>query len=256
MKRRLWSRNKCALLHTATFCVWALFQLSACRIGAAQGTVSPAASCKDMDPALGAALRVAPAIKTSVPVALQRDLDVVRDASFPELQKKVVKTRKFESSVDYFQTRFSVSRFLLLRPVHYFVEINSQIANSGPSADSVCAILAHELVHILWMSDGNRLHLFGLVRLVSSGYTARFERSTDLEAIRRGYGPGLITFRVWVYKNIPAEALERKQRNYFSPEEIAAIQQMTEAKPELFKYWKKHVPLNLEEIEQAGKVNR
>jgi hypothetical protein len=251
MKRRLWSRNKSALLHTATFCVWVLFQMSVCRIGAAQGTVSPAAPCKNMDPALGA-----PAIKTSVPVALQRDLEVVRDVSFPELQKKVVKTRKFESSVDYFRTRFSVSRFLLLRPVHYFVEMNPRIANSGPSADSVCAILAHELVHISRMSDGNRLHLFGLVRLISSGYTARFERSTDLEAIRRGYGPGLITFREWVYKNIPAEALKRKQRNYFSPDEIAAIQQMTEAKPELFKYWNKHVPLNLEEIEQARRVNR
>jgi hypothetical protein len=233
--------------------MWVFFQLSVCRIVAAQGTISTAASCKNIDSALGSPLKVAPATKTSVPVALQQDLEVVRDASFPELQKKVVKTSKFESSVDYFRTRFSVSRFLLLRPMHYFVEMNPRIANSGPSTDSVCAILAHELVHISRMSDGNRLHLFGLVRLVSSGYTARFERSTDLEAIRRGYGPGLITFREWVYKNIPAEALKRKQRNYFSPEEIAAIQQMAEAKPELFKYWNKHVPLNLEEIEQAGK---
>jgi hypothetical protein len=48
---------------------------------------------------------------------------------------------------------------------------------------------------------------------------------------------------------------EKKQRNYFSPEEIAAIEQMTETKPGLFKYWNKHVPLNLEEIEQTGKIN-
>jgi hypothetical protein len=218
--------------------------------------MSPAASCTNMGLALDAPLVVTPTTKASVPVALQRDLEVVRDASFPELQNQVVKPRKFESSVDYFRTRFSVSRFLLLRPMHYFVEINPRIENSGPSADSVCAILAHELVHISRMSDGNRLRLLGVVRLLLSGYTARFERSTDLEAIRRGYGPGLITFREWVYRNIPAAALKKKHRNYFSPEEIAAIEQMTETKPGLFKYWNKHVPLNLEEIEQTGKINR
>lgn len=188
----------------------------------------------------------------AVSPTLVRDLNVVRDASFPELQSKAVKSRTFESSTDYFRTRFSVTRFFLWLPMHYFVEVNPRIENSGPPAESTCAILAHELVHLSRMSHGNRLHLFGLVRLASASYTARFERSTDLEAIRRGYGPGLVTFREWVYKNIPAKALDRKKRNYFSPEEIAAILLLTKTQPDLFAYWNNHVPMNLEQIQQAG----
>ncbi len=188
----------------------------------------------------------------AAPADLKLALETVSTQSFPELRNKVVKTRSFQSSADYFRTRFSVSRFLLWRRMHYFVEMNPRIAASGPARESVCAILAHELAHIAEMSHGNRLHLFGLVRLVSKGYSARFERSADLEAIRRGYGPGLAGYREWVYKNIPAGELPRKRRNYFSPEEIAAILRFSETKQELFSYWKKHVPLNLEQIQSSA----
>jgi hypothetical protein len=240
MKRR--SLHSCLLL---------LF--SFCPIGYAQESIRPAATCKNTEdtPAASTSATATPS-KSRALVRLQQDMYVVRDASFPELQKKLVKTTQFESSADYFRARFSVSRFLLLQPMHYFVEINPRIENSEPSAESICAILAHELVHISRMSQGNRIHLFGLVRLVSPGYTARFERSTDLEAIRRGYGEGLIGFREWVYKSIPAEALKRKRRNYFSPGEITAILRMTQTKPKLFAYWNKHVPLNLKEIEKGA----
>lgn len=230
------------------FCVF--LQLSFCGIAVTQQAV-PAASCQNTN-----ASAAASPIKTSAPLALQTDLGLVRDASFPELQKKVVKSTTFDSSSDYFRTRFSVSRFLLLRPMHYFVEMNPRIENSGPSVDSICAILAHELVHISRMSDGNRLHLFGLVRLTFAGYTARFERSADLEAIRRGYGAGLMSFREWVYKNIPSDAVKRKRRNYFSPAEIGAILRLTQSNPELFAYWHKHVPLSLEQIEKGSKASQ
>jgi hypothetical protein len=227
--------------------------LGACGTAMGQEARRQTASCENESagPSVSAATSSSP--KNSAPARLQKDLGLVEAASFPELQSKVVQTGTFESSADYFRTRFSVSRFLLWRRMHYFVEMNPRIENSGPSAESVCAILAHELVHISRMSDGNRLHLFGLIRLASGGYTARFERSADLEAIRRGYGPGLESFREWVYKNIPANAVKGKKRNYFSPEEIEAILQASKSKPELFGYWDKHVPLNLEEIEESAK---
>jgi hypothetical protein len=188
---------------------------------------------------------------SAVPISLQSDLDLVRASSYPELANKVVKTRMFTSPADYFRTRISISRFLLLMRMHYFVEMNPRIAAGGPSQESVCAILAHELVHIKGISAGNRIRLLGLVRLASTGSTARFERAADLEAIRRGYAAGLVTYREWVYKNIPATAIKQKRRNYFSPEEITAILRMTQADPTLFAYWKKHVPLNLEQINEA-----
>jgi len=183
-----------------------------------------------------------------VPVPLQNEFDRVRVNSFPELADKVVGTRAFASSADYFQTRFSISRFLFLQRMHYFVEVNPRIGQSGPSKESVCAILAHELVHISRMSAGNRIRLLGLARLFSASYTARFERAADLEAIRRGYAPGLVSYREWVYKNIPAKALKQKRRNYFLPEEITAIVRLSEGDPGLFDYWKAHVPLDLEQI--------
>jgi hypothetical protein len=87
--------------------------------------------------------------------------------------------------------------------------------------------------------------------LMSERYTVKFERGADLEAIRRGYGGGLKTYRTWVYTHIPPEKLQQKLRNYFSPEEITAIQVKLREEPDLFEYWSRHVPMNLEEIERT-----
>src|SRR5881397_297847 len=81
--------------------------------------------------------------------------------------------------------------------------------------------------------------------------TAKFERRTDLEAIHRGYGDGLKSYRTWVYSHIPPNKLPEKLHNYFSPEEIAAIQMKLREQPDLFAYWRKHVPTNLQEIQNG-----
>ncbi len=232
-----------------------LWLISYCGIASGQDATPSAAACEDLTNVSNPSAENYSASKTAASPMLLKDMNTVRAASFPELQGKVVRSRSFESQADYFRTRFSLWRFLLLRPMHYFVEMNPKIENAGPSAGGVCGILAHELVHISRMSQGNRIRLFGFVRLISGSYTARFERSADLEAIRRGYGPGLTTFREWVYKNVPASAVKRKRRNYFSPEEISAILEMTRAKPELFAYWNEHIPLKLQQIEETGSAN-
>ena len=56
-----------------------------------------------------------------------------------------------------------------------------------------------------------------LLRTIASHLAA------DLEAIRRGYGNGLKSYRRLVYAHIPPSKLQTKLHNYFSPEEIAAI---------------------------------
>ena len=136
--------------------------------------------------------------------------------------------------------------------MRYFVDVNADLFREQAPADGVSAILAHELVHIVALSRGNRIRRFGLVRLISGRYTAKFERGTDLEAIQRGYGDGLKKYRVWVYTHIPPAKLPDKLRNYFSPEEIAAIQIKTKQQPGLFAYWHRHVPANLQEIQKGG----
>jgi hypothetical protein len=106
-------------------------------------------------------------------------------------------------------------------------------------------------VHVTDMKRGNRLRRLGLVRLLSGKYTARFERKTDLEAIARGYGEGLKSYRVWVYGHVPPGKVEEKKRRYFSPEEITAIEKELRGRPQMLEYWRKRVPMSLEEAEGA-----
>src|SRR5262249_26722369 len=180
-------------------------------------------------------------------------LQDIRDTSYPELAHVDLRLRSFRSQSDYFRTRFSFPRFLLLMRMRYFVDVNPAVFQEQAPSDGVCAILAHELVHVVSLSRGNRIRRFGLVRLLSKGQTTKFERRTDLEAIHRGYGDGLKNYRAWVYIQIPPGKLHEKRRNYFSPEEIAAIEKKLRERPDLFAYWSEHVPLNLLAIQDGGK---
>jgi hypothetical protein len=175
----------------------------------------------------------------------------LRNESFPELAHIDLGVRTFHSESDYFRTRFSLSRFVLLIRMRYYVEVNPALFQRQPPSEGVCAILAHELSHVVSLSHSNRIHRFGLVRLLSKGYTSKFERRTDLEAIHRGYGDGLKSYRVWVYAHVPPNKLAARLRNYFSPDEIVAIQMRLQDHPDLFAYWTKHVPENLKQIEKS-----
>jgi len=172
----------------------------------------------------------------------------IRQSSYPQLAPIDLRVKTFHSNADYFQTRFSLSRFVLLRRMRYFVEVNLDLFSRQAPAQGVCAILAHELVHIASLSQGNRLRRFGLVRLISKGFSRKFERRTDLEAIHLGYGDGLKTYRTWVYGHIPPASLAEKRKRYFSPEEISSLQEGLKRNSELLAYWRKHIPLSLPEI--------
>jgi hypothetical protein len=143
------------------------------------------------------------------------------------------------------------SRFLLLMRMRYFVDVNPVLLQCNAPSDGTRAIVAHELAHVVSLSHGNRLRRLGLIRLISERYTVKFERGADLEAIHRGYGDGLKAYRTWVYNHIPPDKLQQKLRTYFSPDEITAIQVKLQERPDLFEYWKRHVPRNLQEIQRT-----
>ena len=94
--------------------------------------------------------------------------------------------------------------------------------------------------------------LMGLVRLLSSSFNSRFERKADLQIIALGYGPGLQSYREWLYRNIPASRMEEKKRDYFSPEEIAAILRAERQHPEVMRVFARCVPLSLTDIEREA----
>jgi len=152
---------------------------------------------------------------------------------------------------DYFRTSFSAARFMAGVKMRYFVLVNPEWRSQEAPVDGVRSILAHELAHVEELARGKRIRLFRLVGLLSNARRARFERKADLTALARDYGSGLKAYRTWLYEHVPAERLAEKRRDYFSPEEIAAILAATARRPELFDYWIRHVPMTLKEIQSA-----
>lgn len=167
--------------------------------------------------------------------------------SYPELRGTAIRVMQFQSTSDYFRARFSFARFFF-GPMQYLVLVNPRVFDLRVPTTGVRAILAHELGHVLFYKKLNRLQLLGLVRLISKAFMQEFERWADLQAISRGYGEGLREYRRWLYENIPASSIVKKQRNYFSPEEIEAILVALRDRPSLMEYWLRCVPRDLREI--------
>ena len=169
-------------------------------------------------------------------------------ASYPQLKGSDIRIESFASQSDYFKARFGYPQYFVTR-MRYLLFVNPRVFELHAPEAGVRAIIAHELAHALYFKLRNRVQLLGLVRLTSKQFTAEFERWADLKAISLGYGEGLKEYRRWLYKNVPGSRLAEKKRDYFSPEEIDAIEQASSRRPELLDYWLRHVPLSLEQIQ-------
>ena len=163
--------------------------------------------------------------QTTAPEWAERLLRQVRSSSFPELLDRHIRVQQFSGSPDYFQARFSISRFLTFRRMNYVIRVNSAAALLAAPEEGKRAIIAHELAHVAHYANGNRLRLLGLIRLASKGFREQFEKRADLEALQRGYAPGLKQYRIWLYQHVSAIVLDEKRRDYLTPEETEAMQQ-------------------------------
>jgi hypothetical protein len=173
----------------------------------------------------------------------------IRSSSFPELEHIEIRVKPFHSDVDFFRARFGIPQLFFGRKLQYILKVNPEAFEFQAPEAGLEAIVAHELGHFVYYAHGNRLKLFGLTRLLSSDFTARFERWADLQAISRGYGESLKTYRLWLYQHVPPNKLEEKQRNYFTPAELDMILSRIQNQPELLNRWLQNVPRNLKEIE-------
>ena len=190
----------------------------------------------------------------AVIVRVRQVVDEVKATSYPDLKDAQIEIKLFDSPSDYFQTRFTFGSYLFKNRLRYLLKVNRDLFTNGVPEDGMRAIIAHELGHVVYYKSCSRAKLLGLVRLEGGGFTAQFERATDLEAIARGYGAGLKSYRVWLYSHIPANKLAEKRRNYFSPVEIDALQSKLRVQPELMKQWRKSPPRSLEEIERTANL--
>ncbi|NNE99589.1 MAG: hypothetical protein HKN25_11270 [Pyrinomonadaceae bacterium] len=175
-------------------------------------------------------------------------VSVILTSSYPEIKPKKIHYKTFDSDTNFFKARFSNARYLTFQKMRHLIYVNPKVFSLGAPKKGVQAIVAHELAHVWYYTKKNRFELLGLASLLSKGFTRKFERKADLEAISRGYGEGLIEYREWLYKNIPQEKVPDKRKNYFSPEEIKLIIKILKTRPKMIRVWKKKVPLNIEQI--------
>lgn len=186
--------------------------------------------------------------------AVERTREIVNEAvntSFPELKKYPIRIKTMRKEATYFETRFSISRYLAFRGIRIIMSVNPCVFELGAPLDGIRAIIAHELGHADYYRRKNFFQLVSLVRLVNGDSSVNFERKTDLVAIERGYGDGLIKYRKWLYQNIPQEKVAPKKRSYFTPEEIALLIPAMAGRPDLRGKLSRKVPRNIAELRRA-----
>src|SRR5262249_6360049 len=103
----------------------------------------------------------------------------IRTVSFPELAGKDIRAGQFTSSSDFFQARFSVWRFVTGRRMRYVIRVNAAAALRTSPEEGRRAIVAHELAHVAYYAQGNRLRLIGLLRFPGRTFRERFEKNAD-----------------------------------------------------------------------------
>ncbi|MFT6817913.1 MAG: hypothetical protein ACJATT_001724 [Myxococcota bacterium] len=152
---------------------------------------------------------------------LEALMQEVRLELFPQLASIPLDLVELDSETDYFQANLdfgTVSDPPFERD--YRVLYNPSLFEDGPTQPAIAAILAHEMTHILDYTEmeSSELVEFGIWYATSD--TAEYERQTDESAMWLGCAEGLIDYRLWLYDNIPADAVEDKERTYFTPDEI------------------------------------
>jgi hypothetical protein len=176
-------------------------------------------------------------------------VDSVRGASFPELANADIAIYSLESDYVYLEARFSVSSYFGRR-LRYMIFFNPEAMRRGLPTDGLRAIVAHELAHINYYENQSRMGILSLVRLLVPASNARFERKADLDAIALGYAPGLRSYRLWLYRNIPADRVSDKKRDYYAPAEIDALLAAQKTRSGIMSTFMRCVPRNLSEIRE------
>lgn len=184
---------------------------------------------------------------------IKQIIQKVRLESFPRLSRADIAVYDLRSDSDYLQARFTVSSFFS-KKLQYLVFFNQEAVRRQVPADGLRAIVDHELAHISYYEDQSRMGLLSLAGLLVPSFTTRFERKADLDAIALGYGPGLQTFRTWLYRNVPPGRVAEKKRDYYTPEEIEALLRAETSHPGIMSKFQRCVPRSLVEIEDEARA--
>ncbi|GAB4418485.1 MAG: hypothetical protein OHK0056_28040 [Bacteriovoracaceae bacterium] len=159
---------------------------------------------------------------------------------------------EIDSDQYFFVSNLTWKRFVLGKS-EYRIGHNPKIFNLGIPDDALKGVLAHELNHtedyVFGSSLGTILPIGVKVSFKKS--RAQYERKTDLKVVLKGLGKELLAYKEWQYQQLTHEMLERKKREYLTPEEIRLIMKIKDQRPELMKKWLRgKIPANLEEMKK------
>lgn len=162
----------------------------------------------------------------SIPInetIIQKHITGIVETDFPELQKVKIEIKNFKSNAYFLQANLKMET-LLNHPLKrtYVVEVNHKLYGCPPTTKGLVAILVHELQHV---SDYTKMSSAEVVSFAAKYSTnkkfrTKYERETDLKAMEKGFGKGLIDYRNWIYQWLTPKELKNKKRYYYSPEEI------------------------------------
>lgn len=161
----------------------------------------------------------------------------VKTASYPELAALPMTTDSLSSSSVFFQSNFDVGEALAGR-LALVVDLNEAVLDDPPSDAALRAVLAHELAHSLdyaqrFERDGAAGLVALLPMLVWPPAEEEVERRTDVVAVARGHGVGLIAYRVWLYAHVTDDVVREKRRIYYSPLELDLLTRLFARCPEV-----------------------
>lgn len=152
---------------------------------------------------------------------IKKTFQRVKQQSFPELDGERISYLSFLSKSSYFQTRFSVWNLFWGASRKYSLMYNRRLEKTDVPIEALEAIMAHELVHIVYYKQHRNRQLWKLIpKYLNKNFRRDFERETDKESIRRGYAEGLIAYREWLYPRLSINQLKIKKYTYLNPEEI------------------------------------
>lgn len=154
----------------------------------------------------------------------------------------------------FMESNFHIFPRLILGKKKYKIGINPMIFEQDIPRDALLGVMAHELIHT--EDYENKKVLSVGLKLLRKKSKRRYERSTDLRVIFKGFGHHLIQYKIWQYSLLSPEALELKKKEYLSPEEVNFVRDTLEKvshsdAKKLKKIWIRKTPLNLKEFEDS-----
>lgn len=186
-----------------------------------------------------------PDIEARMQSALAADL-----VAYPELAGRTFALSVLDEHDVFFQSNFVVVSTAPVR-LEYAMQANPRAFAAGIDDDMLRGVLGHELAHTLDYHRRTAAQLLELAPKAAFPTETTWERWTDLVAVDRGFGPGLLRYRAWLLARggvLDDAAIAHKRRVYYGPQELALLMDVKARCPRVFRAFFDAPPTSTREI--------